>query len=245
MEQKSMKQLQTGIGGLDDILDGGIPEKKVIMLTGYAGTGKTIFSTQFLVGGIKNQQAAVYVTFEETAQEIIDNTQNFGWNLESLIKEKKLIFVEVFASEESVRIVREVDDLTPLIERIKLAIKKNSAKRVVLDSITALLMALKSKDVVRRELHRLCAILKKMECTILMISEVPEVSFEQASAVLSRYGVEEFVADGLITLYFRPEAEGMTRERYIEVRKMRGVHHKIGVYPFEITNHGVVIKPRA
>jgi circadian clock protein KaiC len=243
MGQKSMKQIPTGIGGLDEILDGGIPEKKVIMLTGYAGTGKTIFSTQFLVGGIKNQETAVYVTFEETAQEIIDNTIKFEWNLESLIEEKKLIFVEVFASEESVRIVREVDDLTPLIERIKLAIKRNKAKRVVLDSITALLMALKSKDVVRRELHRLSAILKNMGCTILMISEVPEVSFEHASTVLSRYGVEEFVADGLITLYFRPE--GMTRERYIEVRKLRGVHHKIGVYPFEITDHGIEIKPRA
>jgi circadian clock protein KaiC len=239
-----MKQIATGIPGLDDILvGGGIPEKKVIMLNGYAGTGKTIFSTQFLIGGIKNQQAAVYVTFEETAQEIIDNTRAFGWNLESLIEEKKLVFVEVFASEESVRIVREVDDLTPLIERIKLAIKKNNAKRVVLDSITALLMALKNKDVVRRELHRLSAILKHMGCTILMISEVPEVPFEQAATVFSRYGVEEFVADGLITLYFRPE--GMTRERYLEVRKMRGVHHKIGVFPFEIAENGIVIKPRA
>ena len=82
-----MKQLQTGVPGLDEILDGGIPEKKVIMLTGYAGTGKTIFSTQFLIGGIKNQETAVYVTFEETAQEIIDNTMKFGWNLESLIEE--------------------------------------------------------------------------------------------------------------------------------------------------------------
>ena len=95
-----MKQIPTGIPGLDEILDGGIPEKKVIMLTGYAGTGKTIFSTQFLIGGIKNQETAVYVTFEETAQEIIDNTIKFGWNLESLIEEKKVIFVEVFYQDK-------------------------------------------------------------------------------------------------------------------------------------------------
>ncbi len=220
------------------MLHGGFPERKTILLAGGAGTGKSILSTQFLIYGAENGENGVYVTFNETPEEIIENTKAFGWSLEKLTETNKIIFVDALPRDEYRIIERGPYDLSGLLTRIETAIKKNNSKRVVLDSVTSLIMSLQRKEVVRRDLNTLCGRLKQLDCTAILISELPE-----GAIGVSRYGVEEFVVDGIILLFFR-EFE-MVRRRLIEIRKLRGSDHTIGKFPMEITDNGIVVRPIA
>ncbi len=231
-----VQKIRTMIEGFDDITHGGIPIGRTTLLSGTSGTGKTLFSIQFLYNGIAYfDEPGVLVTFEESPSDIIKNACSFGWNLQRLINEGKLFILDASPDPESQEVVGNFD-LSALIERLHYAINKYKASRVSIDSITALFQQYEATSLVRREIFRLVARLKQIGVTTIMTTE----RTEEYGAV-ARFGVEDFVSDNVAIV--RNVLEGERRRRTIEILKLRGSTHMKGEYPFTITNDGINIFP--
>lgn len=231
-----VRKIRTLIEGFDDISHGGLPIGRTTLLSGTSGTGKTLFSAQFLYNGIIHfDEPGVFVTFEESPSDIIKNAESFGWDLQKLIDNGKLFVLDASPDPEGQDIVGNFD-LSALIERIQYGIRKYRAKRVAIDSITAVFQQYDAASVVRREIFRLVARLKHIGATTIMTTERIE-----EYGPIARFGVEEFVSDNVVIV--RNPLEGERRRRTIEILKLRGTTHMKGEYPFTITNDGINIFP--
>ncbi len=231
-----VRKIRTMIEGLDDISHGGIPAGRSTLVSGTSGTGKTLFAVQFIYNGITQfDEPGVFVTFEESPEDIIQNAYSFGWNLQQLIDDGKLFILDASPDPEGQDVVGNFD-LSALIERIQYAIRKYKAKRVSIDSVTAVFQQYDAASVVRREIFRVVARLKLMGVTTIMTTE----RLDEYGPV-ARFGVEEFVSDNVVIV--RNALEGERRRRTIEILKLRGTTHMKGEYPFTITNTGINIFP--
>ncbi|HEY9601853.1 MAG TPA: circadian clock protein KaiC [Allocoleopsis sp.] len=231
-----VQKIRTMIEGFDDISHGGLPIGRTTLVSGTSGTGKTLLAVQFLYNGIVHfDEAGVFVTFEESPTDIIKNAYSFGWNLQKLISEGKLFILDASPDPEGQEVVGNFD-LSALIERIQYAIHKYKAKRVSIDSITAIFQQYDAASVVRREIFRLVARLKQIGVTTVMTTERVE-----EYGPVARFGVEEFVSDNVVIV--RNVLEGERRRRTIEILKLRGTTHMKGEYPFTMTNQGINIFP--
>ncbi|MBD2742185.1 circadian clock protein KaiC [Coleofasciculus sp. FACHB-1120] len=231
-----VQKIRTMIEGFDDISHGGLPLGRTTLFSGTSGTGKTLFAVQFLYNGIAYfDEPGVFVTFEESPTDIIKNASSFGWNLQRLIDEGKLFILDASPDPEGQEVVGNFD-LSALIERIQYAIRKYKAKRVSIDSVTAVFQQYDAASVVRREIFRLVARLKQIGVTTVMTTE----RLEEYGPV-ARFGVEEFVSDNVAIV--RNVLEGERRRRTIEILKLRGTTHMKGEYPFTMTNNGINIFP--
>ena len=227
-------RVKTGIPGLDKMLNGGLPKGRTILVSGPAGAGKTTFALQFIYKGIIDYgDPGIYVTFDESPTVVRQNFASYNWKLESLEKENLLAIVDGFsmragvASKEKYSIRLEIDDLlTTLITLID----ELGAERVVIDSLTALALSLESEIRIRREILKLSAVMSSLKCTTLVTSEMTQ------SGEISRYGVEEFMASGVIILDIQEVNQKLVRSIYI--RKMRGIEHELIRRPFELTANG-------
>ena len=233
-----LKKVSSGISGFDEIARGGIPKGRTTLLSGASGTGKTVFSAQFLYKGIiDHRENGVFVTFEERPEDIIKNMKGFGWNVGKLEKEKKWAFVDASPGDADAVEVGQYD-LGAFMARVSYAIKKVGAKRVAIDSVSAIFTHFQDPGIIRRELYRLTQMLKQANITCIMTAERPN----DGSAV-SRYGVEEFVSDNVILLHNRLNGRG-ERERTVEVLKFRGTDHDSEEAPLIVNESGVNIYPR-
>ena len=231
-----VQKLPFGIQGFDVIAEGGVPKGRTTLLSGTSGSGKTIFAVEFLWRGIKDyNENGVFVTFEETPNDISKNVKSLGWDLKAVEKEGKLAFVDASPSLDEKTEVGDYD-FGALIARILHAIKKVNAKRLSIDSITALFPQYKDTGIIRRELFRIAATLKREGVTSLISSERLKEYGD-----IARFGVEEFVSDNVIVL--RNVLEEEKRRRTIEILKFRGTVHQKGEYPFSISSAGVRILP--
>ncbi|NER36275.1 MAG: circadian clock protein KaiC [Oscillatoria sp. SIO1A7] len=231
-----VKKIRTMIEGFDDISHGGMPVGRTTLVSGTSGTGKTLFAIQFLFNGITYfEEPGVFVTFEESPTDIIKNAYSFGWDLQKLINEGRLFILDASPDPEGQDVVGNFD-LSALIERIHYAIRKYKAKRVSIDSITAVFQQYDAVSVVRREIFRLVARLKQLGVTTIMTTE----RIEEYGPV-ARFGVEEFVSDNVVIV--RNVLEGERRRRTMEILKLRGTTHMKGEYPFTMTNDGINIFP--
>jgi circadian clock protein KaiC len=231
-----IKKIDFGVEGFDIISEGGIPKGRATLLSGTSGSGKTLFATEFLWQGFKKyNESGVFVTFEETPQDIMKNVKSLGWDLKSLVEKGKLAFVDASPSPDEKTEVGEYD-FGALEARILYAIKKVKAKRVVVDSITALFPQYKDVGVIRRELFNIASALKKCSVTTIISSERL-----QEYGDIARFGVEEFVSDNVIVL--RNVLDQEKRRRTIEILKFRGAMHQKGEYPFTISSDGIKILP--
>ncbi len=231
-----VRKIRTMIEGFDDISHGGIPAGRSTLVSGTSGTGKTLFAAQFIYNGITYfDEPGVFVTFEESPQDIIQNAYSFGWDLQKLVNESKLFILDASPDPEGQDVVGNFD-LSALIERIQYAIRKYKARRVSIDSVTAVFQQYDAASVVRREIFRLVARLKQMGVTTVMTTE----RLDEYGPV-ARFGVEEFVSDNVVIV--RNALEGERRRRTIEILKLRGTTHMKGEYPFTITNEGINIFP--
>ncbi|BAZ07566.1 circadian clock protein KaiC [Calothrix sp. NIES-3974] len=231
-----VEKIRTTIEGFDDISHGGLPSGRTTLVSGTSGTGKTLFSLQFLYNGITYfNEPGVFVTFEESPSDIIKNAYIFGWDLQRLITEGKLFILDASPDPEGQDIIGNFD-LSGLIERLQYAIRKYKAKRVSIDSVTAVFQQYEAVGVVRREIFRLVARLKQLNVTTIITTERSEEYGPVAS-----FGVEEFVSDNVVIV--RNVLEGERRRRTIEILKLRGTTHMKGEYPFTITNNGINIFP--
>ncbi len=235
---KQIDKLITGIPGFEWISEGGLPKNRTTLIAGSSGSAKTIFSVQFLVEGILQfDEKAVFVTFEESPEEIKRNMMSFGWNVEKWEKEDKWIFVDASNQPEAEYALNGEYDLGGLITRIEYAINKIKATRISFDSIGAIYTQLTSKNIVRKELFRLVYALRKMQVTSIITMERVE-----EYGPIARFDVEEFVVDSVIIL--RNILEEEKRRRTIEILKFRGTTHQKGEYPFTIVHkEGITIIP--
>lgn len=233
-----VEKTPTGIRGFDAVLEGGVPRGRTLLITGSTGTGKTVFTNEFLYRGITEySENGVFITFEEHPSDIIKNVKNFGWDFDTLISQNKLVFVD--ASPDSVPTKEAGDyDLTALVERMKYAIKKVNAKRVAIDSLSMLFLKFSDKDTIRSIIYLICDELKQLGVTSIITAE----KVNSRETTLSRYGVEEYVADGVVELALEPGQQQFLRKMFI--KKIRGVGYRSGVAEFDINNNGLEIFPK-
>ncbi|MBS2004424.1 MAG: circadian clock protein KaiC [Cyanobacteria bacterium SZAS LIN-5] len=234
----AFEKLETGIEGLDQISYGGLPKGRATLVAGTAGSAKTVFAIQFLAMGItKFKQPAVFVTFEESPADLRRNVSGFGWDISEWEKQNLWSFVDASPVKDQHAHISGEFDFGGLLARIKHAVKETSAKRLVLDSIGAVFSQFDSAAIVRRELYSLAETLKDMGVTSVVTAERANDFGE-----ISRFGVEEFVADNVILL--RNILEEEKRRRTIEILKFRGTNHQKGEVPFTVIDeHGVALLP--
>jgi circadian clock protein KaiC len=224
----------TGIQGLDEVTRGGFPRGRPTLICGSAGAGKTLLAMEFLVrGATKYEEPGVFMAFEESAADLTENVRSLGFDLERLIKRKRLVV-------DYVRIERhEIDetgefDLEGLFIRLACAIDAVGAKRVVLDTIENIFSGLRNEGILRSELRRLFGWLKDREMTAV-------ITAERGEGALTRHGLEEYVSDCVILLDHRVVEQ--TSIRRLRVVKYRGTSHGTNEYPFLIDEDGFSLLP--
>ncbi len=224
----------TGIQGLDELTGGGLPRGRPTLLCGSAGCGKTLIAMEFLVrGATEFDEPGVFMAFEERTEELATNFASLGHDLNALVAQKKLVLNFVHIERSEIEETGEYD-LEGLFIRLGNAIDSISAKRVVLDTIEALFSGLSNTAILRAELRRLFRWLKDKGVTAIITGERGESS-------LSRYGLEEYVADCVILLDHRVTENMATRR--LRIVKYRGSTHGTSEYPFLIDHGGVSIMP--
>lgn len=235
-----ISRVPTYLDGFDLIAGGGLPEGRLTLVAGTAGSGKTIFATQFLVEAIRHAgENVVFVTFEEPTPDLRQNMLGFGWDIASWEREGRWTFVDGSQVAGEDGSVVGSYDLGGLLARIELAIKKMKARRVVLDSFSAVLNQFPDLATVRSELFRIASRLKALGTTAVVTAERGSDYGD-----LSRSGVEEFVADNVIVL--RNVLEDEKRRRTVEVLKLRGAGHLRGEFPATILPEvGMIVVPLA
>jgi len=230
-------RVKTGIPGFDVLSRGGLPKGRGTLVLGTAGSGKTIFAVQFLVAGIKEHgEPGVFVTFEESKEDVGRDVAGFGWNIKALEDEGKLACVDASPEPEQEHEIVGDYELAPLLARIELAVKKTGAKRLAIDSTSAVFNRF-DPGKVRTELFRITAFANKMGVTTVMTMER-----EEEDGALGRHGVEQFVMDNVVLL--KNATGGESRNRSIEILKARGADHGKGENPVVIKNgEGIVVVP--
>jgi circadian clock protein KaiC len=231
----AIEKLITDIAGFDHISCGGLPKHRTTLVLGTSGSAKTVFAAQFLAEGIAmSGESGVFVTFEEAPGNIRKNMASMGWDIETWEREGKWLFVDASIPPGEETVIAGSYDLGALLARIEHAIKSCHAVRVSLDSLDAIFTQLRNRGTVRRELYRIASTLNQMKVTSIMTAERV-----QEYGDISRYGVEEFVADNVVILR-NVLIEGK-RRRTIEILKFRGADHKKGEHPFTVVpGEGVV-----
>jgi circadian clock protein KaiC len=231
---EGLEKCPTGIAGLDEITGGGLPKGRPTLVVGSAGSGKTLLSMEFLVRGATGyNEPGVFVAFEETAAELSKNVSSLGFEVDALVAKKKLAVDYIYIERSEIEETGEYD-LEGLFVRLGHAIQSVGAKRVVLDTIEVLFAGLPNAAILRAELRRLFRWLKDVGVTAIITGERGEHS-------LTRYGLEEYVADCVILLDHRVTDQLSIRR--LRVVKYRGSAHGTNEYPFLIDEHGFSILP--
>jgi len=230
----SLPKAPTGIEGLDELTGGGLPKGRPTLLCGTAGCGKTLLAMEFLVcGAVESGEPGVFMAFEEDTEDMAKNFASVGCDLKALVAQKKLALEFVPIERSELEETGEYD-LEGLFIRLGQAIDSIGAKRVVLDTIEALFSGLSNTGILRAELRRLFRWLKEKGVTAIITGEPGETS-------LTRYGLEEYVADCVILLDHR--VEGQVATRRLRIVKYRGSIHGTSEYPFLIDASGISIHP--
>lgn len=230
-------KLATGIPSFDIIAKGGLPINRTTLLAGTAGSGKTVFAVQFIAAGIARGEPGVFVTFEESADDIRKNMRSFGWDLAQWEAEGKLAFVDASPDPHIEMVEAGAFDLGALLIRVQNAARKVKATRVSVDSLGAVFSQFSDQSTVRRELFRIAWALKSLGVTALLTAE-RTLDY----GPVARFGVEEFIADNVMIV--RNVLDDETRRRTIEILKFRGTDHQKGEYPFTIVpGQGLIVIP--
>ncbi|MGI4749519.1 MAG: circadian clock protein KaiC [Janthinobacterium lividum] len=231
---KTLPKTPTGISGLDDITGGGLPKGRPSLFCGEAGSGKTLFSLEFIVrGAVEFNEPGVFMAFEEKAEELAMNVASLGFDLDELQAEKKIKVDYVHIDRSEIEETGEYD-LDGLFIRLGYAIDSIGAKRVVLDTIENLFSGLSNQTILRAELRRLFQWLKEKGVTAI-------ITGEKGDGSLTRQGLEEYVSDCVILLDHRVDNQISTRR--LRIIKYRGSVHGTNEYPFLIDEEGISVLP--
>ncbi len=220
-----MKRISTGINGLDNLLEGGIPEKSLILLSGTSGTGKTVFSLQFLYNASK-YEPGIFVSFEEDISKIKEMAEVFGWDIDRYENENRLRFLRYDPFR--------IEDILEVIEN---NIREIGAKRVVIDSVSAIGLYMRDPPEIRRMILQISNVLRKNNCTAILTCDILS-----GKGTLSRFGVEEFVVDGVILLH--NFLEHNEYKRALSIWKMPSTNHSRRIHPYNITKNGFIVSTK-
>lgn len=234
----ALDRVPTGVEGLDLMTSGGFPRGTVNLISGPTGSGKSLLGLNFLVhGASKLDEPGIFLTLEETRESLLRAAESFELDLRPLELEGKLTIVDMahirehHSPGEDER--REVASLAALQEFLSHFLSRTEAKRLVIDSITAAGIYTKDPDELRQELFRLCNFLREMGITTLMITDIVE------GKGLTRYDIEQFLADSFIVLELEDVGKGLRRS--IIIRKMRYTDHDSERHPFIIRKGGIQV----
>ena len=230
---------RTGIEGLDKILNGGIPVGNNVLLTGACGTGKTTLGAEFLSFGAQNGEPGLLLAVTEHSQKVLENMRSYEFFDQKLVDDRKLQFLDTQPMFEKLaldKVEYAHSDVPLLINAILETVKQAGAKRLVIDSITGILLHLRTRELMRDFISKLCRRLSEAGCTTLLVSEIAPDEKRYSS-----FGVEEAVADGIIVLG-NVEQRGYLL-RTLHVVKMRGTPHSRSRYVIDLTPYGIIIVP--
>ncbi|MCX6778177.1 MAG: AAA family ATPase [Candidatus Micrarchaeota archaeon] len=223
-------KVKTGIPGMDEMIEGGFEPRSVVIVAGGPGSGKTTFAMQFLFQGAeKFKEPGLYITFEEQKGMLFKHMKRMGWDFDKLEKDKMISVLE-YPPHEVHRFITEGN----IIEDI---IRENGVQRVVIDSITSLVMLHEDEYKRRMAFLKTMESLRKWGCTCLLTSEAVT---SRDGEVKPRFGVE-YLADGLIVIHGIRQGDVM--QLALEVTKMRGIAHERRMVPMKITDRGITLYP--
>jgi circadian clock protein KaiC len=243
--EASALKTRSGIQGFDEILLGGLPKGRAIILSGPPGSGKSTFAMQFLYKGVKDYgEPGVYVTLSESPAEIRNNMKSYGWDIMKLERDGKLLLVDArpfsiteegFVAPNESLYRGEAMPFSHLTDMTLAGVRRAGAKRLVIDSVTILAMQYVNKFYIRQGLMGMVQALSNQDCTSLLISETVQEE--------GKTPTEWYIAPGVIVLHYT--RKGDTMERAVQVIKMRGTRHGEEIYPARITETGfTVLQPR-
>ncbi len=236
------QRVPTGIPGFDELCEGGLLRNRTYLVSGAAGAGKTIFGLQYLYNGItKYGESGIYIATEERPEQVRENVKRFGWDFEALEEEGKLAILDACSTKIGIPSHEKYVDVRPFDMRNMLdqiiAIQEDiDAKRALVDGTTSIGFYLQDPAKIRIELLKLSTTLEILGLTSLLTCEI----IDETTA--SRFGVETFVTEGTVLMYYKRSDN--VRVRSIEIFKMRGSNHSQGIHPYEITQKGIVVHPR-
>jgi len=217
------ERVKSGIPGLDDMVDGGIPKGNLVVLSGDPGSGKTVFCLQFLFeGAIKYDEPGIYVSLEEPEETILEGASEFGWDLKSLIQTNKLKIITI-----------ELYDFERLKSSIEDTVKQINAKRVVIDPGVIFKLFFDRELDARKRIVALGKMLKRIGCTSIITNEI------SLDRMTSLYGLEEYVADGVILMYHTKVKSRFVRS--IAILKMRNTKISEQLKPIQIDDSGITV----
>jgi KaiC/GvpD/RAD55 family RecA-like ATPase len=221
-----LEKIKSGIPGFDEIMGGGIPKGQVVLISGTCGTGKTTMSAQYIYEGItKYNENGVFLSFEESPESMKATLQEMGMDFAALERQGKFKFIKY----DPYHLEEVYDILSSTVTDVK-------AQRVVIDSLSALALHLHDRADIRKMIFDLSSVLRKLNVTTMVVSEIVP-----GKTGISRYGIEEFLADSVIVLYY--ERNKLVFSRGIHVWKSRGSAHSKKLHPYKITSKGVRINP--
>ena len=225
--KQDLIRMSTNIPGFDKLVEGGFEKNTTNLVVGNAGSGKTIFATQFLMSGLKKGERCLYVTFEERKKNFYENMKRFGWDLEEYEKRGLFTFLEY----TPIKVKAMLEEGGGTIEGI---IIKKKVSRMVIDSITSFALLFDDELEKREAALDLFNMINDWNCTALLTYEGEPVQGERAETQTI-----EFESDSITLFYYI--REGGERHRYIEILKMRGTAHSKKIHRFHIGNSGIVV----
>ena len=229
----SLPRIELGIDGLDRMIQGGIPERSLMVVIGSPGTGKTTCGLQFLNHGLEHGERAVYITLEEEGDRVIDSATEKGWPFDEYVEGGDLVVLDMDPVEMATHLETIQDELPELIAGF-------DASRLVLDSVSLLEMMYEDRASRRNDIYDFTQRLKAAGVTALLTSEAAE-----HTPYASRYGIVEYLTDAVFVLqHVRPDDFRQTRLA-VEIQKIRDANHSREMKPYEITNEGISVHQQA
>jgi KaiC/GvpD/RAD55 family RecA-like ATPase len=237
--EESHQRVSTGIPGLDEMIEGGFPTETVNLISGPAGSAKSLLGMQFIYTGARDHdEVGVYLTLEERRENLRRAMTNFDMDIEKYEKEGKIFLMDIGKIRARVRseagVKRGMVGFEKLIDFLANFLKTTNAKRIVLDSISAAGIYYHSSEELRQELFSFVVFLQEMKITSLLITESLNDTGDNTP-----YGIEQFITDSFLNLALEKVSGDLRRS--ITVRKMRFTKHDTRVHPFLITKKGIVI----
>ena len=235
------KRVPTGINGFDELCEGGFLRNRTYLLSGTSGAGKTNFALQYLFNGIMNYgENGIFVAMEERPEQLRENVESFGFNIRAMEDEGKLAIVDACSTKIGLPSKEKYVDTRPfdmraLMDQIIEIQDEIGAKRAVIDSTTSIGFHLNDPSKLRIELLKLSTTLEILGLTSLMTCEIVD------DTQPSRFGVENFVTEGTVMMYYKRHEN--VRTRTLEIYKMRGSNHSHKIHPYEIGEYGITVHP--
>lgn len=236
-ENISTIRINSGVEGLDVMLKGGFIKGRNILVSGPAGSGKSTLAMQFAYHGAMRGEKSLYVTLEEAKEKIIEDMSKFNLDIKKAQRDGNLIILGGSMARVTSAMKKKDAKVYHIIREIEEVIKEKGIKRVVIDSLNVFSLLSEKERERRMALAALSNALSSIGCTTIFISET-----EEGSMKLSKYGIEEFIADGVIVLYL--VRQGSRFVPGIAVRKMRGSDHDKEIRLFKITDKGMIVYPQ-